>query len=310
VDSREFRISSSSDDPRAPSAVLRSRDGRRPVVGTLRLRALDGSGYVVSRAFGFGAGRVVATGSAGDKTWDEFSSAQDMDKFRFDDVPPGRFELSVASNQGYACSPASIEVQAPAAGLVFQFENAVELRPYYLELVDGETGKTIAEPVTEVRVDGSRSAIDLGTRSDPRRAEMADGVRFEWTAFYPGYRLEHGSERDFGLEEGAMVGRRTLRHGLGLRLELHDYDLGPERWDARAESDPRWEASGVAGAEILADGVVVTTSDQNGIAELDLPQVPERIEVRLAGWRTLDSLCFRDGKVSCSLAAPVWLVRE
>src|SRR6185503_19911958 len=251
--------------------VLRSRDGTRPVVGTLRLRALDGSGYELSQYFAFGAGRVIATGIQGDKSWDEYSSAQDTLEFRFQDVPPGRFELSVASHQGYACSHDSIEVQAPADGLVFLFENAVELRPYYFELVDVETGKALAEPVAEVWISGAKSAIRLGSRSD-RRPEMADGVRFEWTAFHPGYRMERGTERDFVLEEGAMVARRGLRHGLGLRLELRDYDLGPERWDER---DPRWEASGVAGAEILADGAVVATSDQDGIAELDLPQVPE-----------------------------------
>lgn len=60
----------------------------------------------------------------------------------------------------------------------------------------------------------------------------------------------------------------------------------------------------------MADGERVATSDEHGIAELDLSAEPVRIEVRLPDRRLLDSWGLEDGKVRSFPVAEVWLIRE
>jgi hypothetical protein len=122
--------------------------------------------------------------------------------------------------------------------------------------------------------------------------------------------VEGGSERDFLLQGDAMVARRALHRGFRLRLELKDLSEGAGLWRETGLRGVRWRRRGVAGAEILADGAPVATSDEQGIAQLELPAEPGRIEVRLPGWRVLESSCYRDGVVTCRATAVLPMVRE
>jgi hypothetical protein len=282
--------------------LIVSRKSSEPLEGYLRLRALDGSGY--ERSLSFGRGKVLVIGDGIERL---SSSTENRQEFRFEGLPPSRFELSAFSLRGYTCSPAALEVQVPAEGLVFQVENAVRLRRYAFELTDAESGAVLDGVDAAIRLDEVWREWDT---KDGLLREIADGAQFEWAATAPGYRAEGGSERDFLLQGDAMVARRALHRGFSLRLELKDLSEGADLWRETGFRGVRWRRRGVAGAEILADGAPVATSDEHGIAQLELPAEPGRIEVRLPGWRVLESSCYRDGVVTCRATAVLPMVRE
>jgi len=122
--------------------------------------------------------------------------------------------------------------------------------------------------------------------------------------------MTHGSADDFRPEGGDLVAKRVLQRAFSVRLRLRDRSEGSERFYGGTRSLVRWGTSTVAGAEVLADGELVATSDADGIAEVDLPDEPTRIEVRLAGWRVLDSPSFRNGKANQLPTSEVWMARE
>lgn len=296
------------------------------VDGVLRLRALDGSGYEETRGFSVGGRREFSSAYVGGKVEKTFTKPTHTAGFRFERVPRGRFELFASTNKGYFCTPGSIEVSAPAEGLVFRIGNSVGLRSYFLELTDAESGGVPGKVFADVQIDGAGSVVS-GKRLKDGEAliELADGVPFRWTVCSAGYRMEHGSQRDFVLRGDALVATRSLRRGFGARLELRERSEGADHFAAivggnhgevlrkYSEMETKgWEWSGrpVSGAEILANGEPVASSDEHGIAELELSTEPARIEVRLAGWRVLDSWSFKDGKVLTYPTAEVWMIRE
>lgn len=291
------------------SGHLQCRTKDVVVRGSLRLRARDGSGYEAVRPFSVGGRRIVATRISGGVEAHEYAPPTDTDAFLFEDVPTGAFELSAFTEDGHVCSPASLHVTAPSEGHAFFFENAVELRRHVLTLVDAESGAVLDGVRAEVRAGGAWSDRPVQPKRGEPLVALAEGVAFEWRAVAPGYRMASGSERDFRLEDGAMVATRALRRGFGVRLRLVNQGEGPRRLE-RGGGWRSWGTPGVAGAGVLADGELVATSDERGIADLDLPAEPGLIEVRLAGWRVLDSREFREGKVRSSPAAEVWMIRE
>ncbi len=310
-----------------PRGILQAADvvlERRPVAGSIqgrvqgasggpiecsvRLRALDGSGYeAVQNLSRPKLPLETRTGESG-FLFVAFPR-NDGQEFCFERLPPGRYEVSAISDRGHACSPGSLVVQSPAEGLVFTFDDAAPLRSYSLELFDADSGAPLAPVHALLRVKGAWSDRYLLPKAGEPLIELVDGVGFEWTVTSPGYRLERGNERDFQPRGELLVAKRALRRGFGLRMHLQDRSAVDDFHDPKKWTIHR-RASGVAGAEILADGEPVATSDEDGMVELDLPAEPSGIEVRLAGWRVMDSYSFKNGKLQTSLAAEVWMIRE
>lgn len=286
---------------------LRCRTKDVVVRGSLRLRALDGSGYEAERSFSFGGRRLVAALSGGSRVAREVEPT-DNQEFLFVGLPAGMFELSAFSEDGHACSPASLQVQAPAEGLTMFFENAVALQSYVLTLVDAESRAILERVLAEVRIAGAWWDRPARPGQGEALVTLPEGVGFEWRAIVPGYRMVRGSADDFRPEGRTRVATRAVQRGFGLRLRLMDRSEGPEGVGAGWIIRRGIEA--VAGAEILADGELVATSDANGIADIELRGEPARIEVRLAGWRVLDSPSFRKGKAEYFPTSEVWMVRE
>jgi hypothetical protein len=286
---------------------LLARSAEVPVFGGLRLRALDGSGFDVVRDFVLWGRRPAVAPSGGAVRQ---HVPMDMPEFAFGGLPPGSFELSAFSADGFACSPAAQEVRAPADGLTFFFENAVERHPYVLTLLDAETGAALEPILAEVRLAGAWSDQPAGANKGEALITLVEGTAFEWRATSPGYQMAHGNADDFRREGKELVATRKLQRAFSVRLRMTDRSEGPHRFDRVTSSFVRWGTSAVAGAEVLADGVLVATSDANGIAGVDLLEQPTRIEVRLAGWRVLDSPNFRDGSARGFPTSDVWLVRE
>jgi len=302
-------------DAREPAGSIRgrlkSRSGRL-VAGTVRVRALDGSGY------------ERESGSTG--------------TFALENVPRGRFEVSLVSDSGFPCSPSAREVDVPAEGLVFTQEDGAGTRDFRFEATDESSG----EPLESVWVE-ARSATGAVIARDLKRddvVQLASGVRFQWRAWVRGYRLTCGDESAFAPGGNGLVARIAMRKGFATRLVLREwselddvepapvparpkaersrsadarpyviqrfYDPGTELITTRRRGDP----SRFEGAEILADGVLVARADGLGVAELDLASRPARIDVRLPGWRVLDSRSFSRNRAVSSSEAEVVLVRE
>jgi hypothetical protein len=313
---------------RAPDVVLERRPAGGAIRGSVKtrsgedqwglvvaLRALDGSGWERAEALIARGGNVSVIVSNEPvllrREPELFREPEDEGTvdFLFEDVPAGRFELSLLSSFGFTSSPPALVVEAPAEGVLFTLEDTEPVRPFVLELVDEESGLPLEGLLAHVRVAGASSERGLAAKQGEPIVELAESARFEWTATCPGYRLERGSERDFRREGEALVARRTARRGWGVRLKLIDRSGRPRTLPLELGA-PRWRSAVVAGAEVLADGELVATSDARGIAELDLASAPDRIEVRLPGWRVLDSPDFEGGTVRTLPVAEVLLLRE
>jgi len=117
--------------------------------------------------------------------------------------------------------------------------------------------------------------------------------------------------KDFEADGDALVATCVLPRGFGVRLRLQEWSASldlPEM--VRPFTTTRWGPRELAGVEVLADGVLVATSDDLGIAELHLPAAPERIDLRLPGWRVVDSYWFARGKARSFPEARVTMARE
>ncbi len=279
---------------------VRCRSGAGWIDATVRLRALDGSGFEQVTRVGLGSRSVLRK-----QLKEQGSQLEDHEigvaahgtsgPFEFENVPAGRFELSVSTSQGFPCSPTAIQIAAPAAGVVFACNDDIPLRTYRLRVVDAES----LEPVSSWFARVSSMGVDPSANWSSNRSllQMTEGAQFEWRVFAEGYLSGLGTDRDFVPEGDESTATCALPRGFGARLTV-------EAWTGMAELaevtvrrvTTRWGGPVLAGAQILADGVHVATSDERGIAEIELPSEPERIEVRLAGWRVVDSYGFRNGR--------------
>ncbi|NOT32093.1 MAG: carboxypeptidase regulatory-like domain-containing protein [Planctomycetes bacterium] len=282
-------------DPLLPAGSIRGRlecrSGRGPIEGSLWLRALDGTGYEQS-------GR--------------FKSPDPTCEFEFKRIPPGRFELSLERSRGFRWSPATLELQAPAQELVFFREDEVGSSAYTLELVDADSGALLPRGLVRSRMASSPVEDQL---TGPT-FELPRGVAFEWHATAAGHRLASGTERDFVERDGRFVARAVLSPGFVVWLQLSDWSRREFSW-GRSHSSRGQSGGGSAyasparldGAEILADGVRVAVTDELGHAVLDLGAEPERIEVRLSGWRALPPF-FRPREQAARSSITFLMVRE
>jgi hypothetical protein len=299
------------DPPGSIRGRLKSRSGER-VAGTVRVRALDGSGYE-------------------QECWSN-------GMFALESVPRGRFEVSIVSDSAFPCAPIAQQVEVPAEGLVFTQEDGGGTRNFHFEATDENSG----EPLQSVRVE-VRSTTGAVIVRDLKRDEvlqLASNVLFQWRAWVGGYGLTSGDESAFAPEGDGLVARIAMHKGFSTRLVLREWseieNAEPvpvpvhalpkaERSSPSAAQRPRsfkdpgtefrttrrrGDSSRFEGAEILADGVLVARADGLGVAELDLVSPPARIDVRLPGWRVLDSHSFSRNRAVSSSEAEVFLVRE
>jgi len=279
--------------------TIQSRSGLR-VEATARLRALDGSEYELECPLGFRDARDGAQ---------RRSSRFRPDEFLFEDAPAGRFELSIVSAKGFRPTPSSVEVETPASGIVFTIDDSVPLVRYFLDVHDEGTGAALEASFECFREDGQSLGRSCPGK-DTELMELAEGVAFDWCVTAPGHGRAVGTERDFRGGESKRSASVELHSGFGARLvfvdgsrSLHEfrYDLGLAL---------RRRGALVSGVEVRADGVLVGRSDERGIADLELPAKPRRIEFARAGYRALDSLGWSGGELRTSPEAQIWMVRE
>jgi hypothetical protein len=294
---------------RLPTGTIRGRLRRStrevPVPCSLRLRALEGSEFEVVRDFVLGEPRVGERAKLAQE-----KDPTDAQEFQFQSIPAGSYELTAISMDGFACSPAALQVRTPAEGIDFSFDNGVQRRSYVLNLVDAGSGAALEPIFADVLVDGAWSDSDMLPDRGGPLVTLAEGIGFEWRATSPGYEMTRGSDADFHLEGESLVATRALRPGFAVRLRLRNQIAGQDASELAYSMSVRWGTPAVAGADVLADGELVATSDADGIADVQLASEPARIEIRLAGWRVLDSPSFRKGRPLSLPTSEVWMVRE
>lgn len=304
---------------RAPDVVVPAASGGA-VAGSLRsprprqytdkvlVRALDGSGFVLSAMVGLQtrdrwspvSGPASPTSSDGPFTMG----------FRLDGVPAGRYEVSIAAADGQRWLPSRLVIEAPAGGLAFQLDEAPPPLAYHLEVRDAESGATLEGP--EASVSDALGAPAWYERLAPGAPllELSEPRPFGWSVKAPGYASASGTERDFQGDGARRTLTVALRRGFAARLRLYDWSqsTGGRGWTHAPSRG--WNLPGPAGVQVFADGALVVTSDERGIATFDLAAEPKRIELRLPGWRVIESRDFANGKLRGVLETEIWMVRE
>jgi hypothetical protein len=112
-----------------------------------------------------------------------------------------------------------------------------------------------------------KDAIDSGqpVLTYPERAFL------NWTVQKPGYACASGDERAFteARGDGLRLAEVRLERGWKLSVAAWDDDSG----------DP------LQGVQVLCDGVLVGTTDAEGLLERHMPGPPAELRVALAGWQ-------------------------
>jgi hypothetical protein len=275
--------------PRATSVLageLRSETGAHVPHGSLRLRSTTDPRLVL-----------------------ETSAAQD--RFRFDAVPPGEYELFPPMGDAFAWEPASIVLDVPGRAPLFTCRDDVALTDVVLRAIDAGTGEAIERFHAAIVLDrqgaGRRKALALepGPLHAEARAGEATfggiprGMDGWWLVECEG-RASAWGRLDELRESGARrTGEPRLERAWTCRM-----------WVGAMGEDGR--AAGLSGARILtSNGKLLASSLEGGDAQLDLLYDPGRIAIDLPGWRVASIEGFARGKLRTPMDVHrVWMERE
>ncbi len=194
---------------------------------------------------------------------DEDDSDDGVLHFRISGLPDGDHELWFVPGDGLVYEPASMRVRPPAEGLEFRVVPADELAE--LSVRDAKTGE------------------ELDSRAFSRvRGRWIDGLHalaercLVWAADHRPASVDPAALHS--ADSPAIV---YLEPGWGqLRLyEILDVEPGMEDLFSAFARAP------LAGVRVLADGVPVAASAEDGMAMVGLSSEPGRLEQELEGWR-------------------------
>jgi hypothetical protein len=230
--------------------------------------------------------------------------------FRLEHLPARDWILSVIDPEGTPWTPAVLLADPPWEELVFVREDETPREQLVFDARDAASG----EPLEELQV-----LLQVGPRwnSDPvlvRRGEpcasVPRGAAFRFSAWADGYRSVYGGQEDFEASGGPRRARLALARGFGARLQFRDLGPGFEREDPFGRL-ATLERPGVAGVEVWIDGSPTATSDELGVALLELEREPESLSAVAPGWRVVGSDRLRAGRLDAGARdVVVWLVRQ
>ncbi|MFT5462326.1 MAG: hypothetical protein ACI8QS_001203, partial [Planctomycetota bacterium] len=217
--------------------------------------------------------------------------------FRIDDLPPGRYGLSIMDHTGARWSPAEAIASPPAEDIVFTRildDSLGSLRVTAVSAVDGSLldaftlrMERLGRELHAQRISSASPLVELSFTGDLLFYVHASGYAT---------RLLRPSE--IRREEGELRATVELQPGWSGRLVFLDclgqLDAGERQgvdlWLAREEHP------GVAGVEILVDGKRVAVSGADGNAWVELNRPPTNISFRNPEHRVLGSLTIRNGR--------------
>lgn len=189
--------------------------------------------------------------------------------FRFEDVPPGAYELVPESPQMLHFEPEMLRVDVPAAGLFLRAVQTSSDRALIVKARDARTGVAIEHfDVRLVSADGAtvERSTSIGAASFPR---LARDARVAWSVAAPGWITARGDERALRTATDRLALDVVLERGTSLRVRIVDDELGTP----------------LANAVVLVDGAPGGETDERGELVLRLPTTPNRLGATLAGRR-------------------------
>ena len=203
--------------------------------------------------------------------------------FEFDGLVPGPYRLSLLDIAGGEYLPRSLDVVAPADGILF---HASDKRPRWFRL---DVRCKDGAPVEDVHVLGSARGHWFGMGS---RSREVPGCMEEWLVVAQGCRPARGQFRgDAAVDE--------YDEDLGADVSIVHVELDPGHGEVLLCQDVEGESplcsffdaavgAPLAGVELRVDGVAVSTSDAHGLLVLDAARPPEKVELGKPGWRLLE----------------------
>jgi hypothetical protein len=270
----------------APLEVALRAGENRPVVLTLPVEDSPGpirGRLVASAGKGDPYGVVVVRQGGSERRlavptrFELFSGGDDGEaEFQIAGLPPGEYVLSLVSVDGRPYEPAELRVSPPAEGLEFRSDELP--RGYAFSVRQAGSGEAIERALVLGRIQDQW----WGGEDPPSLT-----VGFErWIAYAPGFRPQRGDFRragPFTEEDDVMVAHVEVELTPGFGLAVLFKDAASPSLVAPAFED--CFGAGIGRAQVLADGRVVATSDADGLALVDLPRAPARLEFRKVGWR-------------------------
>lgn len=274
----------------------------------VRLRALGGGLEMLDTSSSgdvfISGGHILRPGGDG--------SAGDAHVFEFNEVPAGRFELSVVPRDGWLWDPPTLVVEAPSDAAVFTRRDDLARSELFLAALDAASGEPLPFAVAQLQLGGAwdESARLLDPKSDGPLATLSAGAPLRWSVSAPGYRPVRGTEADLEKTARGLEGRIRLDRGWGVRLVLRDYGQGFLHDDAEGLVTALQHAP-IANAVILANGRKVATTGADGVADVLLDKKPGGLEIQAAGWHVLRSSGFDGKRLTADVPEVlVWMVAE
>jgi len=201
----------------------------------------------------------------------ETQARPDSSEFEFETVPRGNYRLTLYPRDGLRYAKPTRFLSPPATNI--EFVAIGESDPVRFRPIDKESGQEI--PLWNAWVLSSGRWCEVTACADAQKRHGNLEVTLEpsdierWILAADGYRPAMG-----GAPDSARVDAR-LESGWGGAMFF------VEGWGLLVKEQGR----PLSGVEVLADGLPVALSDQDGAALLSLPRRPGLIEWDLPGWR-------------------------
>ncbi len=197
----------------------------------------------------------------------------ELGRFRFERIPPGRYELTVRAPDFTRWLPASLPVVPGAQDLELRRADSAPCSDLELRAVDARSGAPIAQFDLFVQLDGQRATAKVLPARDGcvqlRRVPL--GARVAWTLRAPGYAPVSG-------DRNAAALPIPLEPGWGNELRCRDRDERP-----------------LAGIAVLLDGEPAGATGADGRLELRRGAPPARITLQAPGRVLIAGDLFDDG---------------
>lgn len=188
--------------------------------------------------------------------------------FVFDDVPAGRYELSIRPLDNMQWDKLAMVVTAPAEDLEFICEDDVATFDFAFRALDAGTAAAIEQTWSIVWLADPASDRRLDDHWETHVYEgVPEGVPLQWVLRAHGYRLARGDETAFVLENKLRIAQVRLTRGWGQIFKVTNDEQQP-----------------IKGVELVVDGVSVGRSDARGLVSIDLDARPTKLEFLRESW--------------------------
>ncbi len=195
-------------------------------------------------------------------------------RFEFASLPRGEYELTLSSLSTWRWNPTSLRVSPPIDNITFLRYDLDRCSPLVFRVTDRSSGAPIEHfDLRALRLTPSQdNGVFLHT-GPLETAAVPDDLRFQWSLWAEGYRPVFGDENSFERRNGARVAEIALDRGWATKalVLMRDPSLKP-----------------ALRVEVLCDGRSIGFTGEDGMLALAAEKPPERIEVRLPGWKMLN----------------------